>query len=153
MLRWADPAQDAAPLAMLFFKAVRTGDSPYTEAERHAWLPKVPDPEQFAHRLGQKEVAVCEADGAPVGFMSLEPGGYIDLAFILPEHQGTGVFRRLLDRIERQARQQGEPRLWTHASLMAQPAFRAMGFLVIQHETVERAGESLRRAEMEKVLK
>ena len=45
-----------------------------------------------------------------------------------------------------------EPRLWTFASLMAQAPFQAVGFRVINFETVERAGEVLPRAEMEKVL-
>ncbi|WP_366874569.1 GNAT family N-acetyltransferase [uncultured Roseobacter sp.] len=71
----------------------------------------------------------------------------------MPGHQGTGLFRKLYDHIEQWARGRREPRLWTHASLMAQPAFRAMGFLVIHHETVVRDGQSLARAEMEKRLK
>ena len=54
--------------------------------------------------------------------------------------------------LEATARAEWEPRLWTHASLMAQPAFAALGFAVIQHETVARAGQTLSRAQMEKPL-
>jgi hypothetical protein len=36
---------------------------------------------------------------------------------------------------------------------MAEPAFRAAGFRVIQHETVTIAGQELRRSEMEKYLR
>ncbi|WP_298974499.1 GNAT family N-acetyltransferase [uncultured Roseobacter sp.] len=148
MLRWAAPA-DAPELAQVFFAAVREGPSPYSQAQRRAWLPEPPTGE----RLARLETLVAESDGRITGFMTVEPGGYIDLAFVLPEHQGTGLFRKLYDCIEQWARGRQEPRLWIHASLMAQPAFRAMGFLVIHHETVVRDGQSLARAEMEKRLK
>ncbi|WP_299502399.1 GNAT family N-acetyltransferase [uncultured Roseobacter sp.] len=152
MLRRAHPA-DAPELAQVFFAAVREGPSPYSQVQRRAWLPEPPTGERWASRLARLETVVAESDGRITGFMTVEPGGYIDLAFVLPEHQGTGLFRKLYDRIEQWARGRQEPRLWTHASLMAQPAFRAMGFLVIHHETVVRDGQSLARAEMEKRLK
>ncbi|WP_300033474.1 GNAT family N-acetyltransferase [uncultured Roseobacter sp.] len=145
-------AADAPALAQVFFRAVREGDSPYTEAERQAWMPHPPDPDRWAARLGALDCVLFRDGNEAVGFMTTEPGGYIDLAFILPAHRGRGVFRALYSEIEARARRAGEARLWTHASLMAQPAFQAVGFHVIQHETVERAGQHLRRAEMEKGL-
>jgi putative acetyltransferase len=84
--------------------------------------------------------------------MTLSPGGTIDITFILPEHQGKGVFRTLFEAVEGQGRAARQGRLWTFASLMAEPAFRAVGFSVIHRETVERAGVKLPRARMEKVL-
>ncbi|WP_299826501.1 GNAT family N-acetyltransferase [uncultured Roseobacter sp.] len=151
MIRWATP-QDADALAQVFYMAVRDGPSPYTEAQREAWLPAPPGGSDWAARLAAVHIAVAEVACRPVGFMTVEPGGYIDLAFILPAHHGTGLFRKLYGHVERWAREAGETRLWTHASLMAQPAFRAMGFSIIHHETVERSGESLTRAKMEKML-
>lgn len=64
----------------------------------------------------------------------------------------TGLFRRLFAMIEDKARSQNEPRLWTHASLMAQPAFAAVGFALVERQLVEMGGESLERAVMEKDL-
>lgn len=69
--------------------------------------------------------------------MSLASYGYIDCAFIRPSAQGTGVFRRLYESIEVLARRNNETRLWVHASLMAQPAFGAMGFVITKRETVQ----------------
>ncbi|MEL7336471.1 MAG: hypothetical protein AAFN70_09765, partial [Planctomycetota bacterium] len=46
----------------------------------------------------------------------------------------------------------GEPRLWAHASLMAQPAFAAVGFRAIKEETVQIDDQVLRRFEMEKQI-
>jgi putative acetyltransferase len=63
-----------------------------------------------------------------------------------------GLFRRLFDMIEDKARSQNEPRLWTHASLMAEPAFAAVGFVVVERQLVPIGDESLERAMMEKFL-
>ena len=152
MLRWADPDQDAAALSQVFFDAVRDGPSPYTQAQRMAWMPQAPAPEVFADRLRAQHVVLAEAKGTVVGFMTLAEDGYLDLAYILPSHRGSGLFGMLYRKLEAAARELGIARLHTHASLMAQPAFRKVGFLTIQNETVERAGEHLQRAEMEKHL-
>ena len=87
-----------------------------------------------------------------VGFMSLAENGYIDFAYIRPATQSTGLFRRLFNEVEELAMQLSEKRLWVHASLMAQPAFTAMGFSIVREEVVELGGQSFQRYEMEKVL-
>ncbi|GFE48957.1 hypothetical protein So717_07100 [Roseobacter cerasinus] len=152
MIRWAKP-EDAEALAQVFYAAVHEGPSLYTAAQRASWLPHPPEGQAWAERLAPLQVAVAEVSTEIVGFMGLGTDGYVDFAFVHPAHQGTGVFRRLSGHIEAQARAAAEPRLWTHASLMAQPAFQAMGFSIIHHETVQRAGESLQRAKMEKTLR
>ena len=152
MIRWV-PAKDAATiLSTIQFRAVREGPSLYSQAQRQAWVAKPHLPEKLAARLGEAEAAIYRRDGEDVGVMTLAGDGYIDMAFILPEHQGTGVFRALFEAVEARARALGQVRLYTHASLMAQPPFQALGFQVIHQETVERAGQSLPRALMEKYL-
>jgi putative acetyltransferase len=136
---------------MVFFAAIREGPSPYSERQRAAWCAQPPEPDAFAARLAPQHVVLAADTARVMGFMSLEKD-YIDLAFILPSCRGRGVFRTLFTAIEAKARARGETRLWTHASLMAQPAFRAMGFEVMHHETVEIEGEYLARARMEKTL-
>jgi putative acetyltransferase len=143
---------DFDALGTLMFQAIRTGPSPYSDAQRAAWL-SVPycGPDWHA-KLAAQHVMLAECREAIAGFMSLRPDGYLDLAFILPQVRGAGLFRVLFSEIESHARHAGLPRLWTHASLMAQPAFAAVGFDLVQHEVVTRAGEQLQRAEMEKQL-
>ncbi len=84
--------------------------------------------------------------------MSIEPGGYVDFAYIRPGAQGSGLFRQLFEAVLDRAKAQGDTELSTHASLMAQPAFAAMGFEIDYHETVEVDGQSLPRARMTKRL-
>lgn len=142
---------DADALGRVMFNAIHEGPSPYTEAQRLAWLPAPNSGAGWADRLAAQHVVLAEAD-MMTGFMTLAPSGEIDLAFILPQARGQGLFARLLARIEAQARETGLTRLTTHASLMAQPAFARCGFVVDGHETVARNGQKLARAAMSKSL-
>ncbi len=49
-------------------------------------------------------------------------------------------------------RSQKEPRLWAPTSLMAQPAFAAVGFSITEHQAVPIGDQDLKRAYMEKPL-
>jgi putative acetyltransferase len=103
-------------------------------------------------RLISQEIIVAEADGRLLGFMSLAEGGYIDFAYIRAEARGAGLFRELFKRILDRARAKGVRLLWVHASLTAEPAFAALGFVVRQREQVTLGGEVLDRFEMEMIL-
>jgi putative acetyltransferase len=143
---------DFDALGVLMFQAIRLGQSPYSDAQRAAWLSAPYCGLDWHAKLTAQHVMLAECREAIAGFMSLRPDGYLDLAFILPQARGGGLFRGLYNQIESHARDAGLPRVWTHASLMAQPAFAAVGFDLVQHEAVTRAGEQLPRAEMEKRL-
>lgn len=117
-----------------------------------AWVPERRGGAEWAARLDGQAIAIARDETRFVGFMSLVPEGYIDFAFIRPDAQGSGLFKRLFAMIEDKARSQNEPRLWTHASLMAQPAFAAVGFTVVEHQVVRIGDENIDRAMMGKVL-
>lgn len=144
--------EDYSLLGELMFDAVRNSCSAYTAEQRKAWVPEVERGTDWSKRLSAQTIIVADIDDEILGFVSLAENGYIDLAFIRPKHQGKGVFRCVYDRLEQTARERGERRLWVHASLMAQPAFAAMGFDTVQEQLVELRGQVLRRFEMEKYL-
>lgn len=148
---WATPA-DAAELADVIFDAVRNGPSRYTDAQRMAWMPERRSGPEWEARLSAKHIAIGRDENRIIGLMSIEPGGYIDFAFIRPEAQGSGLFRALFNKVEAYARAQSEPRLWVHASLMAEPAFANMGFAVTERQVVQIGGLDFNRALMEKIL-
>ncbi len=143
-------ADDYDAIADVMFDAVRHGRSNYTEEQRRAWVPQPRSGSDWSKRLESQTILVALLPDQLIGFMSLAAHGYIDLAFIRPVAQGTGVFRRLYESIEKLALQNGQTRLWVHASLMAQPAFSTMGFSIIKKETVVIGDQSLDRFEMEK---
>lgn len=134
------------------FDAVRNGDSPYDEQQRRAWLPAPRAGREWEDRLASQDIIIAEMDGQAVGFMSLAGEGYIDFAYIRPQAQHSGLFRQMFERIEDRALERGDRRLWVHASLMAQPAFAAVGFATVRSESVQLGTEQLQRFEMEKPL-
>ena len=143
---------DHQRLGEIMYLAVRTGQSPYSETQRSAWVGAPRHGEDWSERLSAQVIFIAEADRAALGFMTLAGEGYLDFAYILPEARGLGVFRQLYGCVEAQARQTGEPRIWVHASLMAEPAFTAMGFNVIERETVHIDDIALDRFLMETKL-
>lgn len=143
---------DFEALAEVMYDAIWHGPSLYSEAQRHAWCPSVPNGHNWNQRLSEQIVYLAVQGSNIVGFMSLASDGYIDFAYIRAAFQKQGIFRQLYAEIEKRARNAGETRVWTHASLMAQPAFSAMGLSIIESETVERMGQKLPRFKMEKLL-
>ena len=150
-LNWATPT-DYDALGDIVFDAVRNGPSKYTKAQRAAWEPERRGGPEWAERLEGQVISIARDDTRFVGFMSLAPDGYIDFAYIRPDAQGSGLFRRLFAMIENKARLQKEPRLWRPTSLMAQPAFAAVGFSITEHQVVPIGNQDLKRAYMEKPL-
>jgi putative acetyltransferase len=146
--RWACE-RDFALLADIMFDAVRNGESLYTEAQRSAWVPAPRSGPDWTARLRGQEIIVAEQQGTGLGFVSLADGGYVDFAYIRPEAQHSGLFRQLLSRIVERAVAKGETRLWTHASLMAEPAFATLGFEVRRREQATIGDQSFDRCEME----
>lgn len=148
LFRWASEP-DYGLLADIMFDAVRNGESRYTEEQRAAWVPTRRGGPDWVARLRRQDIALAEQDGRAVGFASLAEGGYVDFAYIRPEAQHSGLFRQLVAQITARAVEKGESVLWTHASLMAEPAFRRVGFTVRKREEVTIADQRLERFEME----
>ena len=152
MIRLAT-SEDYDAIGQLMFDAVRTGPSPYTDAQRAAWVDEPRSGPYWHERLKTQMIWLSEHEGRIDGFMSLiADTGYIDLAFIQPDARGKGLFRLFCSEIEDAARAAGRRRLWTHASLMAEPAFSAMGFAKVEREEVTIGDQSLARYLMEKAI-
>jgi putative acetyltransferase len=147
-LRWASN-RDYSALADVMFDAVRNGPSAYTDAQRQQWVPERRGGAEWTERLARQSIIVAESADEIVGFMSLADGGYIDFAYIRPSAQGSGLFRLLYAEIEKQSRADGVATLWVHASLMARPAFAAVGFLVVERQVVAIGDERFERFKME----
>jgi putative acetyltransferase len=152
VVRIATPADDDR-LGRVMFDSVHGDPSPYSEAQRRAWIAAPRGGGDWSERLAAQHVVLAEdAAGEAVGFMSLAEGGYVDFAYLIPAARGTGLFRRLFRKIEAEAGLRGVRLLWVHASLMAEPAFAAMGFAVTEREEVAIGEERLARCRMERAL-
>ena len=145
---------DADACHDVFVAAVRRGAAQfYTEAQRAAWAPSDLSDPDWADHLAAQHIWVAEADGALVGFMSVEEDGHLDLAFVRPEWMGRSVAQALHDRIVQWAQPRDLGQLRTEASHLARRFFARRGWRVIEPETVMFHGESLERFRMVLELK
>ncbi|WP_417478601.1 GNAT family N-acetyltransferase [Maricaulis sp.] len=144
---------DIAALTRVFYRAVREGAGPeYSTEQRAAWAPAPPEVEAWDKRLTPQAVFVAELDGAVIGFMSVKSDGYIDLAFVDPEHIGQGVAQLLYDRLEAHARETGMERLYSDASARARILFERQGWTVEAAQKPMIRGVELHNYRMTKAL-
>lgn len=144
---------DADQLGLIFFDAVRKGAAGfYDEAQRMAWMPSAPSGPGWVTRLASQKTLVARISGHPVGFMTLDAEGYIDLAFVAPDHHRQGIGQALYEQIETLARDAGAPRLYSQASFLARGLFAKNGWDVVRKQRIEKAGVTLTNFLMEKRL-
>ena len=144
---------DAEETATIFFRAVREGTvGHYSDAQRHAWAKSIPETESWRTRLESQTSFVAEISGVISGFMTVNGDGYIDLAFVAPEHIHHGIGKRLYLVIEIWALDNSVKHLTTEASLVAKPFFLKRGWTVVQKQTIVRHGVELTNFRMEKDL-
>lgn len=144
---------DYSHAARIFFCAVHEGTRDvYSLRQRLAWAGETVDLERWRARVAAMQGFVAEADGEPVGFMTIDAEGHVDLAFVLPSQARRGVGARLLGAVEDWARARGVARLTAHASLAATPFFARHGWAVVAREQVRRSGVALARNRMERPL-
>ena len=149
-------AGDATAVADLFHYTilnVNVGD--YSVAQVEAWAGPAPEPEMWGGRIAEdsrtRKMFVATKEDEVVGFAELEMDGHVDTLYVHHEFQGCGIASSLLDRIEAEARRLGLGRLYTEASITAEPFFRARGFSMVRPQIVELRGQSFRNFVMEKV--
>ncbi len=144
---------DAEATARIFFDAVRLGAARhYDECQRKAWAEKVPDTRGWLARLQSQHTYVAEMNSRPVGFMTVDDAGHIDLAFVAPDQMGKGASDALYAAVEAEAVRKGIRRLDTAASHLARSFFERQGWSVVKQQAVTRAEIELTNFVMEKQL-
>ena len=121
----------------VFFAAVRIGAAGhYTEQELIDWAPVDQMPADWGDWLHRHITYVAEPDSTvgssdtPVtGFFMLERNGYLNMAFVAPEHRRNGLAGQLYAAILADAKALRLPRLTVIASRLATPFFRRAGWV------------------------
>lgn len=134
--------EDRAACALVFDRAVREGAaSVYDQAQREAWAPS-PEPDLGTpDKLLAQWCWVAERDGAVAGFMSLEPSGYLDMAFVLPEEMGKGTAKALYAALIAKACDERLPRLTVTASHLARRFFARQCWALDRKEDLAADGQ------------
>lgn len=146
-------AEDGEIAGEIFFDAVHNGTvEHYTPEQRVAWAGPSSNPSGWRERLRDVDGFMAELNGTPVGFMTIDPSGYIDLAFVSSSASGKGVGWLLYRAIEKRAEQLSIIRLTTEASKKAKPFFERQGWVVKREQVVLKHDVPLTNFEMEKRL-
>jgi len=136
--------------ANLFFEAVQTGaKAAYTQEQRNAWAPAIPDVATWRDRLAAQYSVMAYQGGELLGFMTLTEEGVIDLAFVHPKAMGSGVAGKLYDVIMKEARTRQLTTLQTRTSHLARRFFEKRDWSVVQQETAVRGDVELINFRME----
>ncbi|PWQ92635.1 GNAT family N-acetyltransferase [Leucothrix pacifica] len=137
----------------VFYESIHAIDtSVYTEAQKHAWAPLPRNYEAWAGRLMFKRPFLAMQDQQLLGFIELDPDGYIDCMYTHPDHQRQGVGSTLYEHLESVARDKGLAQLRVDASHVAKPFFEGKGFSVVSENQVARADQMITNFAMEKSL-
>ncbi len=120
---------DAEGTRHVFVDAVRIGAAGrYDAQERLDWVPDPAMPEDWGAWLQSHVTLVAIEEGRITGFMMVERGGYLNMAFVLPDRMGTGLADRLYEALMQEVRALGLVRLHVLASRYAESFFRRHGW-------------------------
>lgn len=127
---------------LVFYRAVREGAAGfYDEAQRAAWAPE-PLPALDGHdKLLAGWTFVAERAGRVSGFMTLEPSGHLDMAFVLPEEMGQGTAGAIHAAVLAKARAEGLARLTVQASHLARRFLTRQGWTIVRAEDLAADGQ------------
>ncbi len=142
--------RDAEDLGGVFYEAVQNGTSRhYSEEQRDAWAPEVPELAGWQARLADQKVWIARKDGLNIGFISLSPQDHIDFFFVRPDYMGQGVSNLLYETLIKFARSQGLVILTSDASYLARSFFLKKGWEEVTEQEVEIRGVALTNFKME----
>jgi putative acetyltransferase len=145
---------DLQMVAELFTTSVHElSCSRYSPLQRQAWAPRPPDLKQWEVRLRNLQTLIAEVDARPVGFLSYQPDGYVDLLYVRPQFERTGIATHLYECVEKIFVETDVGSAYTEASLIAQPFFARHGFHTSRFEEIRVNGTLLQRWVMFKTLK
>ena len=132
-------ASNAPQLTRLFYETVRkVNRADYSEKQVEAWVPSVPDPEEWRARMSARRTLVAEEGDEEVGFAKLEGEGHLDMLYLRKDTVGHGIGRQLYQAVEREAQSQSLERIFTEASITARPFFERHGFRGVREQKISR---------------
>lgn len=146
--------QDADKIAQLFYETVRKINiRDYSSNQVKAWAPDDIHFRNWAEVCSNRFTYVADKEGVIVGFGELEPDGHIDCFYCHKNYQRCGVGSQIYQAIEAKALELCLNRLFTEASITAEPFFQRMGFSVVKEQQVSCRGEIFINYAMEKLLR
>ena len=152
LLRGYQPDDAGAAAEVARAAIYETGTEAYKPDQVAAWSAWTNDIQAFAELLNEGETWVAERDGRVIAFAQRFPANHINLLYTHPRANRQGVAGRLYAKLEARAMEEGIATLTTKASHLSRPFFAKHGWILDEHEVVERAGIRIERFAMHKTL-
>lgn len=144
-------ASDLDAVIALFQGAVRQiASQDYSPEQIDAWV--AVDRAAWEKRLLESQTWVALRHHELAGFGNIEDDGHLDMLFIHPLHQRSGVATALLKWMELAVVKMGIPVMFTEASITAKPFFIGHGFQLIEAQQVSVRGQSFINYRLHKVV-
>lgn len=146
-------ANDIKELKDIFVRTITAtcGDD-YSDREIEVWTSSSKKTGRWQELVVEQHTIIVEVDGETAGFGSVKLIDYIDFMYVLPDYQGQGVAKALLQHLTDWAVEMGAAELYTHASITARGFFKNQGFSVMYRNEVKKDGVTLINYAMEKNL-
>lgn len=145
---------DLAEALTVFREAVhRCAARDYSPEQLAVWAPRLIDAGAWARKRTSRRTWVAERSGEVIGLSDLGPDGSIELLYVHPDHEGSGVGQALLAEVELAAREDGLARLHADVSLTGRRCFSRRDFHTAGPEIRDIAGQPLMVFAMEKGLR
>lgn len=146
---------DETEIYQLFYDTVHAvNKQDYTDEQLDIWAPKYPDLDRWKKTLSDNYTVVAlDSDNEHiVGFLDMEKNGFLNRIYVHDKHQNQGVFKLMLQEIEKQAREIGLKKLFSDVSITAKPAMEKLGYTVEEQKTRDKGGVVFIQYAMTKVL-
>lgn len=116
----------------------------YTPAQIKVWADGAVNYPRWEKAINEQYFVIAEINTTPglkpdpslkkegnkiiAGFSSIAKDGYLDFMYVSKDYQRCGVASTLLNEIERKAREQKNPEIYSHVSKTARGFFQKMGY-------------------------
>lgn len=145
--------EDTLQVAQLFHHTVRKINiQDYSVEQIIAWSPDDIYFRDWLRICSRNFTYVALENDKILGFGELESNGHIDCFYVHDRHQRQGIGSQIYQAIEIKARQLGNIRLFTEASITAKPFFLKHGFKIINPQQISCRGQMFTNYLMEKTI-
>ncbi|MFT5885430.1 MAG: putative acetyltransferase [Arcticibacterium sp.] len=125
--------KDLDEILDLFEASIRqTCNQDYNQAQIEVWVESRYNKERWLRFLSHHSFSVAVMEEQIAGFAALDGPDYLDLLYVHPNHQKTGVAALLFVEILKEAKGRGAKVLRSDVSITAKPFFLSKGFKEVQ---------------------
>ena len=108
----------------------RINSRDYSKEQIEAWSSTYNNAPGWIRRIEEQRFYVAILDDKIVGFASIDTSGYLDLLYIHKDYQAIGIASKLLNCVEKAAKEMGFAEITVQSSITAKPFFLKKGFVI-----------------------